>query len=215
MPRAARLQLRADYYHVLNRGQLRQLLFAEPSDYQLFVKLLGKAPNAADVPCLAYCVMPNHWHLIVRPTSRPALSAYLHWVSGTHALRWNRSRGRTGLGHVYQGRFKAFPILYERHLLTAIRYVEANPVRAGLVDHAADWSWSSNANHRPAEGPRLLAWPMPKPPNWQAMLDGPVEESELQQLRAASRTQRALDSPIPRRGRPKKGNSPRFTRPLE
>jgi putative transposase len=214
MPRVARKYIQADYYHVLNRGQLRQQLFAKPADYQVFLSLLGIAPNGPQVPILGYCIMPNHWHLVVTPVSQPALSAYLHWVSGTHALQWNRSRKRTGLGHVYQARFKAFPIRYERHLLTVLRYVEANPVRAGLVGHAADWPWSS-ASPQSAAAVRLAAWPMPKPASWHALLDGEMDYRELDEVREAARSGCELDAPVRPRGRPKKGDGPHFTRPVE
>jgi len=215
MPRIARSYVQADFYHVLNRGQMRQQLFAEAADYEVFLSLLRIAPDAHQVRILGYCVMPNHWHLVVNPLSQRALSAYLHWVSGTHAAQWNRSRKRTGLGHVYQARFKAFAIRYERHLLSVLRYVEANPARAGLVDHAAEWPWSSAANGQSVAAPSLAAWPMPKPTNWEALLDGVMDCRELDELREAAQSGCGLDAPVRPRGRPKKGDSPHFGRPVE
>ena len=215
MPRIARSYVHADYYHVLNRGQMRQQLFAQPTDYQLFLTLLRTAPNVHDIDLLAYCVMPNHWHFVVKPVAQSALSAYFHWVGGTHALRWNRSRGRIGLGHVYQGRFKSFPIRRERHLLTVLRYVEANPVRAGLVGHASDWPWSSNSSSQAVEAPSLANWPMPKPANWQALLDDGLDSKEIERIREASRAGQGLDTPVRRPGRPRtNGDSPHFGEPI-
>jgi len=187
MPRMPRSAVRGYAYHVFNRGNDKRQLFTQPGDYKEFLWLLRNAPLLKDVQLLAYCVMPNHWHLAVMPSNLEALSAYLQWVTGTHGLRWRRRYGHDVAGHVYQGRFKSVPILNDRHLFTVLRYVEANPVRAGLVTKALDWPWSSRSLPRDPAAPARAPWPWPEPPNWDQMLDRPQSEHELRAVRSALR----------------------------
>jgi putative transposase len=116
---------------------------------------------------VAYCLMPNHWHLVLWPNEDAAVSAYIHWLTGTHACHFNARHALTG--HVYQGRFKAVRVLEERHLLTLLRYVESNPVSAGLVERAEQWHWSSVG---PLRLTSLHPGPVPRPSNWSEMLAG-------------------------------------------
>ena len=103
--------------------------------------------------------MPNHFHLVVEPTVDGQLSVFMQLLLGTHALRWNVFRKRSGQGAVYQGRFKAFPVQDDRHFLTVCRYVERNPVRAGLVSRPESWAWSSFSRNCVTDnaGARLMA----------------------------------------------------------
>lgn len=132
---------------------------------------------AARVPMrlLAYCLMPNHWHLVLWPLRDHAVSAYIQWLAGTHACYFNAQHGLSG--HVYQGRFRDVSVGDERHLLMLLRYVEANPVRAGLVTRAEDWMWSSVGQHCLSE---LASSPVSRPANWLDLLaavpgPGPVK----------------------------------------
>jgi len=97
---------------------------------------------------LAYCVMPNHWHLLLWPREDGDLSRFVQKITARHTQRWHLRHGTTGRGHLYQGRFKSFAVEDDRHLLTLCRYIEANPLRAGLVARAEHWPWSS-LNFRP------------------------------------------------------------------
>ena len=92
---------------------------------------------------LAYCVMPNHWHLVVWPHQDGALSRFMNWLTLTHTQRWHQHRHSVGEGHVYQGQFKSFPVETNEYFLVVCRYVERNAVRAGLVERAEQWRWSS------------------------------------------------------------------------
>ena len=144
MPRAARNAPGGYVYHALNRANGRLPLFESPGDYAAFERVLAEA--AARVPgarLLAYCVMPNHWHLALWPRADGELSEFLRILTLTHAQRWHAHRGSAGAGHVYQGRFKSFPVQRDDHFLTLCRYVERNPLRAGLVRRAERWRWSS------------------------------------------------------------------------
>ena len=126
-----------------------------------------QALQRVPVLLLAYCAMPNHWHLIVWADKVSDLSRFMHWLTMTHAQRWHAQHGTAGTGPVYQGRFKGVPIESDAHLLTACRYVERNAFSGGLVARAEEWRWSSawrRCNHR--EDELLHAWPIPVPSNW-------------------------------------------------
>ena len=123
-------------YHVLNRANARMTLFDDDGDYAAFERVLGQACEHGHMRLLAYCVMPNHWHLVVWPRHDGDLSRFMNWLTLTHTQRWHQHRHTVGEGHVYQGRFKSFPVETSEYLLTVCRYVERNPVQAGLVERA-------------------------------------------------------------------------------
>ena len=142
---------------------------------------------------LAYVVMPNHWHLIVWPDSDLQLSTFMHWLTMTHSQRWHTKHRTTGTGPVYQGRYKAIPVQSDHHLLTVIRYVERNPVRAGLIMRAQDWHWSS-ARERGKNSERVLldAPPLPLPDHWLEIVNEGQDQSELIIVREAVK----LNTPV-------------------
>ena len=107
-------------------------LFEKPGDYVAFERVLGEARNRYDMRILAFCVMPNHWHLVVWPRHDGELSEFAGWLTLTHTQRWHAHRQSAGTGHVYQGRFKSFPVQSDDHLFTLLRYVERNP-RTGQI----------------------------------------------------------------------------------
>jgi putative transposase len=178
------------YFHVINRAVRKARIFEGPDDYVAFLGVLAEAQRKLPVGLCAYCVMPNHFHLIVGPVQMTQLSAFMHWFSGTHAKRWHHFRGTSGTGPLYQGRFKAFPIQSDVHFLTVCRYVERNPLRAHLVRSAESWPWSSlfqrcnNSNVL-----RLETWPIPPSHNWIALVNGldAEEEPQLDAIRRAVR----------------------------
>jgi len=167
MPRTARTILDGANYHVLNRGNDRLPIFRSASDYRQFEELLIASRAAFEVPIYAYCLMPNHWHLIVRPVRGTDLAPFVGRFSQKHAQRL-RTRGDTvGEGHVYQGRFHAFPIVGDEQFLIACRYVERNPVEPGLVGRAEYWRWSSLGRRSRRGGSDLLdPWPVRMPHDW-------------------------------------------------
>jgi REP element-mobilizing transposase RayT len=133
MPRRTRFSSAGYVFHVLNRAAGRRTIFENAADYDAFVALLEEARRQVPMPILAYCVMPNHWHLVLWPETDDALSAYIHWLSVTHAQRWHAFHGTAGTGPLYQGRFKSVPVQMDDHYLTMCRYVERNALRANLV----------------------------------------------------------------------------------
>ena len=141
MPRTARASAANLCYHVLNRGNNRASVFHKDGDFDAFVDLLAEAKLRNPIRILAYCVLPNHFHLALWPLGDGDLGRWMHWLLTAHVRRYQRHYHSTG--HVWQGRFKAFPIQEDEHLLVVLRYIERNPLRAGLVARAEDWSWSS------------------------------------------------------------------------
>ena len=184
MPRRLRHAAGGYVYHVLNRAVGRSTLFRKAADFVAFRKVLIQAQSRLDVPLLAYCIMPNHWHLVLWPQRDGELSEFMRWLTVTHTQRWHAHYRSQGTGPVYQGRFKAFPIAEDEHLLTVLRYVERNPLRAAMVSSAAHWCWSSlGQTYQHLEGPTLHEGPVAKPSDWLTWVDGAETEAELAALR--------------------------------
>jgi len=172
-------------FHVLNRGVRRLTLFDRPSDYLAFVDVFAEAQERIPMRCLAYCLMPNHFHLVLWPQTDSELPAFMAWLTTTHSKRWHAHRRTAGTGHVYQGRYKAFPVAGDMHFLRLCRYVERNPLRAGLVRSAEDWPWCSLAQREGRKASiSLTDWPIPLPTDWIALVQLDVAD-ETQDLRLA------------------------------
>ncbi len=120
-------------YHVLNRANARATLFRKDADYAAFLRVLVETQQRAPLRLLSYCLMPNHWHLVVWPQEDHQVSPFLHWLTLTHTQRWLAHYHCVGSGHLYQARFKSFPVECDDHLLILCRYVARNALRAGLV----------------------------------------------------------------------------------
>ena len=188
MARRLRIDRGGIAYHVLNRRVGRLPLFEKDEDYAAFEKVLDQAHARSPMRVIAYCLMPNHWHLVLWPARDGQLSAYMQWLTTTHMRRWHAHRGTRGTGPVYQGRFKSFPIQEDGHFLTVCRYVERNGLRANLVEHAEDWPWCSLARRRQkgAASGWLIGtddWPVRPPRNWRAVVNRPESEAELEAVR--------------------------------
>ena len=209
-------------YHVLNRANARMTIFEDDGDYEAFEQILAEAVERTGTRLLAYCLLPNHWHLLVWPHKDGELSRFMGWLTLTHTQRWHAHRQSAGSGHVYQGRFKSFPVAEDEHFYTVARYVERNALRAKLVRRAERWRWGSLYRwlHGSAEEKALLsAWPLSRRPNWVAHVNTPHTEAELTALRRSvarcnpfggeawtKRTIRrlGLESTIRPQGRPRK-----------
>jgi putative transposase len=187
MGRPLRASLGGYVYHVLNRGNGRRQIFSKDRDYEAFERILDEAlQHVPGMRLLAYVLMPNHWHLVVWPRHDGELSDFGHWLTLTHTQRWHAHYHDVGSGHLYQGRFKSFPVAADEHFLTLCRYVERNPLRAGLVKSAADWRWGSLCGRAQAsEGvlARLSNWPVPRPADWPDHVNAAQTEVELASLR--------------------------------
>ena len=186
MGRSLRVSVGGYAYHVVNRANARIRIFERAGDYEAFEKVLQGAVERTGMRLAAYCVMPNHWHLVVWPRGDGELSTFVGWLTLTHTQRWHAHRGDSGSGHLYQGRFKSLMIQSDEHFLTVCRYVERNPVRAGLVDDVLKWKWSSlwrrTSGDADARG-ILCEWPVQRPEDWVDCLSGAEREDELEELR--------------------------------
>lgn len=169
-------------YHALNRGNGRAQVFHDKFEYQGFVDLMGETCQREPVRVLAYCLMPNHFHLVLWPAKDGGLSRWMQRLLTAQVRRYYRRS--LGSGHVWQGRFKAFPVQSDAHLLTVLRYVERNPLRAGLVAQAQTWPWSSAHWWGKAGAPEFLqAGPLPRPGDWEQWVNTPQTAAEVDVLR--------------------------------
>jgi putative transposase len=198
MPRTARAAVGGMVYHVLNRGNNRQPLFRKPADFEAFAKLLAEGRERANVELFAFCLMGNHWHVLLRPKGDRDLAAYLSWVTNTHVKRVRAHRPGTS-GHLYQGRYKSFPVQGgsargqggDGHFLEVARYVEANAKRAGLVRRAADWRWSSLGCDAAVSAALLSEWPVERPAKWRELVEVQAKK-DLARVRASLKRDRPL-----------------------
>lgn len=222
MPRRPRVATGDIIYHVLNRRAGRLPLFETDGDYRAFERILAEAVARGGIRLLAYCLMPNHWHLLLWPRDDGELSESLRWLTVTHAQRWHAAHGTVGTGPLYQGRFKSFPVQSDEHFLTVARYVERNALRAKLVRRAEAWRYSSlhRRHHGDARARAWLSdWPLARPRNWVAYVNEAVTQPELEALRCSVQRGRpfggerwqlrtaerlGLTSTIRPRGRPRK-----------
>ena len=223
MPRTVRVAPAGVIFHVLNRANARARIFEKDLDYQAFSRVIAETANLIPVEIFAYTIMPTHWHMVLRPTRDGDLGNFVQRLTTTHVRRWHLHRNSVGSGHLYQGTYKSFPIQTDEHFLTVCRYVEQNPLRAGLVQRAEDWRWSSlHAKQIGAANQAevvLSEWPVPKPIDWLSFVNHALTLKELEELRlsvqrgrpfgsenwqAGTAKQLVLHSTMRARGRPRK-----------
>jgi putative transposase len=224
MPRTSRIAPGGMVFHVLNRGVGRMQIFDGDSDYAAFHRVVQETLRVAPIRICAFCWMPNHWHFVLWPERDGDLSAFMQRMTNMHTQRWQRAKGRVGYGHLYQGRFKSFPVESDDHFCRLVRYVERNALRAGLVPRAEDWQWSSVRPRISGQGALPLAeWPLPKPSDWLAQVNAPQSEAEIEAIRRClsrgspygdmtwveqTATQLGLQSTLHPRGRPVQRHRP-------
>ena len=189
MPRTPRADEAGGLYHALNRGNSRAAIFRKEADYEAFERILSEGLARYPVQLFCYQLMPNHWHLVLRPSQDGEMSRFLRWVTATHTMRYHAHYHTSGTGHVYQGRFKSFPIQDDAHFLTVCRYVERNALRAELTARAEDWRWGSLWRWQQSVEPvpaLLSPWPIPRSPQWLARVNEPLTDRELIALRRSA-----------------------------
>ncbi|MCK4340633.1 MAG: transposase [Phycisphaerae bacterium] len=195
MPRAPRADEGGLIYHVLNRGNARAEIFFDADDYELFEAILAEGLQRTPLRILCYCLMPNHWHLVLWPREDGDLSSFMYWVGMTHTQRWHAKFETTGSGHLYQGRYKSFPVQTDEHFLTVCRYVERNPLRAKLVRKAENWRWSSLYKRLQDQHTLLTPWPVEAPRNWVERVNAAETAAELERMRRSVNRNRPYGSP--------------------
>ena len=194
MPRLARAVAPGYAHHITQRGNRRQQTFFGDEDYRLYISLMAQWCEKCGVEIFAYCLMPNHVHLIAVPESEESLKQAIGEAHRRYTRAVNFREGWRG--HLWQGRFASY-IMDFYHLLTAVRYVERNPVKAGLVSQPGQWPWSSAAAHIAGRDDALVrVAPMLETvrEDWSAYLAAPVDDSEVETLRRHERTGRPLGS---------------------
>jgi putative transposase len=163
-------------------------LFDDDGDFEAFQRVVVEAHQRRPIRILAYCVLSNHWHFVVWPEADGQVTDFFRWLAHTHAMRWRVAHRTVGYGHLYQGRFKSFPVQSDEHLLAVLRYVERNAVGAGLVERAEDWRWGSLWARRRADKALkaiLSPWPVERPRDWTARVNAALSARELGRLRAS------------------------------
>jgi len=186
MPRIDRIDVGDVVYHIINRANARMKIFDTDEDYLLFEKVLEEAKEKFDMRVLAYCIMPNHWHLVLYPKKDGDLQKFMGWLSMTHTQRWHAHHKTTGSGHLYQGRYKSFLVQTNQYLLQLFRYVERNALRAHLVKRAEDWKWTSlyRREQGSEEQKKLLSkWPIDIPKDYLGLVNEPHTNTEIESLR--------------------------------
>ena len=185
MPRINRVDVGGEVYHVLNRANARVQIFDNDKDYKQFEDILEEAVEKFEINLLAYCIMPNHWHLVLHPKTDGELQNFMSWLTNTHTRRWHVAKETVGQGHLYQGRYKSFICEQDRYLLKLLRYVERNAKRANLVKKAEDWQWSSvwRREKGTLKQQKLLSqWPIDLPKNYLSLLNEALTASEEESL---------------------------------
>ncbi len=188
MPRVARVDIANHPYHVLNRTIMRLRIFRTEKEYKHFEKIIEEATEKIGMKIVAYTVMPNHWHFLLYPGRDGDLGLFMHQLTNTHT-RQVKSRTKTiGTGPLYQGRYKSFIIQKDEHFLTVLKYIERNPVRAGLVASAEDWRWGSawRRAHGTLKQKKLLADSLVElPVNYRRWINTPESPKELEKIRTS------------------------------
>lgn len=224
MPRNIRIDVGGEIYHVINRANSRLQIFHNDKDYKLFEEVLTEAKERIGINIYTYCVMPNHWHLVVSPKNDGDLAKFMAWFTMTHTQRWHVMHRSIGGGHLYQGRYKSFLVESSNYFLQVCRYVERNPVRAKLVKKAENWQWGSlwrRENGNPSQKKLLNYWPEHIPNNYLDWVNKNELEEDLMIIRNSikkgkpygkdSWIEKVIDiyklgSTIRNPGRPKKGS---------
>ncbi len=171
-------------FHALNRGVGKMRIFSTERDYAAFEETIEETLRLYPMRILAYCLMPNHWQFVLWPEGDDDLSVFLQRLTNTHTQRWQRAKDKVGHGHLYQGRFKSFPVETDDHFYALVRYVERNALRANLVETADAWRWGSLWRRvHGVRAPMLSDWQLAEPRNWLDLVNQPQTAAEVNAIR--------------------------------
>ena len=190
MPRSARVAPGGMIFHVINRGVGRMKLFYKDADYLAFEGIIEEVLEVQPMRICSFCLMPNHWHFVLWPEHDGDLAAFMQRLTTKHVRRWQLHRGKVGTGHVYQGRYKSFPVETDEYFYQVVRYVERNPLRAEICEPAEAWRWCSLWRRiaGTTEQRRMLScWPVSRPRHWLMLVNEPQTEVELEAIRRSVR----------------------------
>ena len=189
MPRIPRGETQGGIYHVINRGNMQMQVFDDENDYEYFLALLNKGLKRENIELHAYCLMPNHFHLLLVPQSENSLSQFMQWIMTSH-VRYYHKKNKTS-GHVWQGRFKSFIVEKDSYYLTLLRYIESNASRANLSKTAQDWRYGSLAE-RVFKNRKLLHRPYAELDDWMEYVNTPIHQKEIDKIRNSVNRQAPL-----------------------
>ena len=189
MPRHKRISPDGFVQHVLNRGDHRETLFHKPGDFHAFLLVLAETACRIPMRILAYCIMRNHFHLLLWPYKGIDLPDFMHLLMNLHIGRYLRHYPPASPGHIYQSRYTNSIVETGTSVLAVAKYVEANGLNAGIVTRAEDYRWSSASPYALGDDrPLLSEWPIPKPAEWLTLLNLRTPAQELQRIqRSAAR----------------------------
>ena len=197
-------------------------LFDDEDDYAAFEPVIEETLALRPMRICAYCLMPNHWHFVLWPENDGDLARFMQRLTITHVARWQEHKHEVGSGHVYQGRYKSFPVESDEYFYQVARYVERNALRAGLVERAEQWRWSSvwrRLKDKADDRALLSDWPLARPHQWRRFVNEPQTDAELEALRRCVKRGQpygserwiervvkklGLESSVRARGRPRK-----------
>jgi putative transposase len=189
MARAPRIDVGNQVYHIINRTNGRFTMFEKQWMYEDFEYLLNEMRETYEMRILAYVLMPNHWHLLLYPKNDGDLSESMRWLGTAHTRRYHSQTNTIGGGHLYQGRYKSFLVEDDTHLLTVLKYIERNPVRAKLCKRTENWKWSSAYRRLGTAKQRNLLEELPVqlPHNYRRWVNDPEPAEELAAIRESIR----------------------------
>ncbi len=183
MPRLPRIVAGNNVYHIVNRAIGKLSIFNSFDDFNLFISCVKEAQLKLDMRILAYCIMPNHWHLLLYPKNDSDISLFMHQLTNAHTRKFHLKTQTVGTGPLYQGRYFSSLVNTDNYVLAVIKYIEQNPLRARLVLRVEDWQWSSArlrlTNINP-HAPIITDAPISLPSNyheWVNILENDVNEN--------------------------------------
>jgi putative transposase len=182
-------------FHVVNRAIEGQLLFRDFGAYLAYIRLMARALDRGPIDLFAFCLMPNHVHLLLRPGGERDLVSFMQWLTSQHAMGLRRWSGTTGRGAVYQSRYWASPVQKELYFCRVARYIERNPVRASLAERTDRWLWSSASAVGPVQSIKLAEWPVPRPRHWRAFVDVVESQQDLAYIRLQTLNRQPIGEP--------------------
>jgi putative transposase len=188
MPRHNRISPDGFVQHVINRGDHRETIFHKPGDFRAFLEILAEVASIIPMRILAYCIMRNHFHLLLWPYQGSDVPVFMERLMNTHIKRYLLHYPPASPGHIYQGRYVNPLVEMGPSVVWVAKYVESNAKSAGLVKRAEDYRWSSASPEHDEPGRPILAeWPVPKPVDWLTFLNTPTPADELKRLQRSIR----------------------------
>ncbi len=186
MPRLARIDIAGEVYHVINRANAQTRIFKAEGDFNSVVETLKETIRMIPIDIFSFSIMSNHWHFAVRPRRDGDLGKFFGRFTQKVTQRWHKYRQIMGAGHLFQGRYKSFLVQTDSYFIQLMKYIEANPLRAGLVSRAEEWRWGSlymRAKNGESGTGILASWPVDMPSDYAQEVNRPLQKAFMDQVR--------------------------------